>query len=121
MSERKENRRRHPRFQCAGEAEIRGLTSLLQRKGKIANLSLNGCLLEVSIRHSFHSGEIAEVIFCVRQLSFRMQGIIRQAHSDQVVGVQFTLVTERARRQLLELIDELAEIAEAQEDSPAHP
>jgi hypothetical protein len=80
---------------------------------------VNGCLLELSSRHSFHSGEIAEVTFCVRQLSLRVQGIIRQAHSDQAVGVQFTLVPERIRHELLELIEELAEIAQAQAESPA--
>ena len=40
-------------------------------------------------------------------------------HSDQAVGVQFTLVPERIRHELLELIEELAEIAQAQAESPA--
>ena len=55
--------------------------------------------------------------FCVRQLPVRVQGSVRQVHSDQAIGVEFTMLSQRGKRQLQELIEELAEILRDQVES----
>jgi hypothetical protein len=128
VTQRDSDRRRHPRFQCGGEAEVRSLASGISARGKIANLSIGGCLIQLTgTGHPFRRGEAVEMTFCVRQLPLRVQGSVRQCaerapDSDDnvghfpswVVGVQFTLLTERGKRQLLSLIEELAEIFQEQ-------
>lgn len=109
-----EERRRHPRFQCAGKAEMRSLVSGFRTQGKVENLSLSGCKVQLSggQEHRFHRGEKVEMTFCVRQLSLRVQASIRQMRGgeSEAIGVEFTLLTERGRRQLQELIDELNQL-----------
>jgi PilZ domain len=114
VAQREEDRRRHPRFQCGGEAEIRTLCSGHRAQGKIINLSVGGCLIQLEDDHNFRRGEGAEMTFCVRQLPLRVQGSIRQTYVGQAVGVEFTVLTERGKRQLLQLIEELAEILKEQ-------
>jgi hypothetical protein len=114
-----DDRRRYGRFRCGGEAEIRSLASSLCAKGRVANLSLSGCLIELNSNHGFHRGEVIEMTFRVRQLPLRVQGSIRQAHSGPLVGVEFTVLTERGKRQLLELIKELAAILQLRLERPA--
>lgn len=110
MASGEEDRRQHPRFLCAGEAEIRSLPSGYNRRGKISNLSLSGCLLDLGKGHSFIRAEAVEMTFTVRQLPVRVQGAIGAHHGETAVGVEFTLLTERGKLQLLQLIQELAEI-----------
>ena len=59
-----DNRRRYGRFRCGGEAEIRSLVSPLCAKGRVANLSLSGCLIQLSDNHGFECGELIEMRFC---------------------------------------------------------
>jgi hypothetical protein len=56
-----DDRRRYGRFRCGGEAEIRSLASSLCAKGRVANLSLSGCLIELNSSHGFHRGEVIEM------------------------------------------------------------
>lgn len=111
------DRRQHPRFLCGGEAEIRSLAFGLCARGMISNLSLGGCRIQLGNDHRFRRGEAVEMTFCVRQLPVRVQGSVRQVHSDQAIGVEFTMLSQRGKRQLQELIEELAEILRDQVES----
>lgn len=111
MAELEDDRRRHPRFLCAGIAEIRSLASGRCVRGKIANLSLEGCLIALAGDPcDLRKNESVEMTFTVRQLPLRVQGTVRQHHGDEALGIQFTLLTERGKRQLLQLIEELADL-----------
>lgn len=119
MEQGGEERRRHTRFQCDGEAEMRSLSSGFRAAGKVENLSLSGCLMQLRDRYWFRAGEEVEMTFCVRQLPFRVQARVREIHPGKGVGVEFTLLTERGRRQLLVLIDELDEMVRGRVDAAA--
>jgi len=93
---------------------MRSLVSGLRALGKIANLSLRGCRMQLDEPHSFRRGEALEMTFCVRQLPVRVQGFVRQVHLGHAVGVEFTMMSERGKRQLQELIVELDEILHGQ-------
>lgn len=110
VAQSEEERRQCPRFQCGGEAEIRSLASGLCRSGTIVNLSLQGCLVRLGDDPCFRKGEAVEMTFCVRQLPVRIQGLVRQRHLGPGIGVEFTLLAERGKRRLVELIAELEEI-----------
>jgi hypothetical protein len=114
-----EDRRRHLRFRCGGEAEIRSLSSGVCARGAIANLSLGGCLVQLVENHSFRRTEDVEMTFCVRQLPVRVRASVRQVYPDHHVGVEFTMLSERGKRQLKELIEELAQILRNQIESLA--
>jgi hypothetical protein len=100
-------------------AQIRSLATGLSARGTVGNLSLCGCRLQLGICQVFRKGEAVEISFCVRQLPVRVLGSVRQAPSHRVVGVEFTMLTERGKRRLLELIEELAEISRDQADAVA--
>ncbi len=117
MGQSGEERRQHARFQCDGEAEMRGLSSGFRAVGKIENLSLSGCLMQLRDRYWFRAGEEVEMTFCVRQLPFRVGGRVREIHPGKGVGVEFTLMTERGGHQLLVLIGELDEILSGRADA----
>jgi hypothetical protein len=119
VAQRGSDRRRNPRFPCCGEAQIRSLATGLSAHGTVGNLSLSGCRLHLAICQFFRKAEAVEISFCVRQLPVRVLGSVRQVPSGQVVGVEFTMLSERGKRQLLELIDELAEISRDQAKAAA--
>jgi len=96
---------------------MRSLSSGASAQGSIENLSLGGCLLQLDHHHGFHRGENVEMTFCVRQLPVRVQASVRQLDRSDLVGVVFTLLSDRGRRQLLALIEELAEILHDQVDA----
>jgi PilZ domain len=122
MGQSGEERRRHARFPCDGKAEMRSLGSGFRAAGEIENLSLSGCLMRLRDRYWFREGEEVEMTFCVRQLPFRVGGRVREIHPGKGVGVEFTLLTERGRGQLLVLIDELDEIVRGRVDAlERHP
>lgn len=111
-----QERRLYARYRCGGDAEIFGLSSGISSRGSIKNLSLGGCLLCLGDRtrklkpiHGFGRSDLVEMTFCVRQMPFRVQGRVRQINPDQSIGVEFTLQSERGKRQLRELIAELGE------------
>lgn len=93
---------------------MRSLASGVCVLGKIGNLSLGGCLLQLDDTHAFRRGEELELTFCVRQLPVRVQGSVRQVHSGESVGVEFTMMTERGKRRLKDLIEELGEVMRGQ-------
>ena len=117
MTQRGEDGRRHPRFCCSGNAEMRSLDSGLRASGKIKNLSLGGCQIQLGEPHGFREGDRVEMTFCVRQLPLRVQACIRQLRSGSTIGVAFTLLSERGKLQLLALIEELAENLRDQVDT----
>jgi hypothetical protein len=79
-------------------------------RGAIANLSLGGCLIQPKQESRLLPYAVVEITFTVRQLPVRVQGVVRQIHSDFGVGVQFTMLSERGQRQLRELIVELGDL-----------
>jgi len=107
---------------------MRSLSSGLRTRGKIENLSLSGCRMHMSDLHWFRRGDSVELTFNVRQLPLRVQASIRQLDPRTSVGVEFTLITDRGRRLLTELIHELDETQrdrllqnQAQEGEPTDP
>ena len=105
-------RRRTQRADCEGLAVVQKLPAVgTPIPAKIENLSEGGCLIELDV------GTVAEAVlaldqhvelsFEVNQLSFRIRATVRSVRSNTKIGFQFCDMSERARGQLQDLIDEL--------------
>jgi hypothetical protein len=90
-------------------------------RGRIANLSLRGCLIQPKEDSWLRCHEAVEMTFVVRQLPVRVQGVVRLTHAGHGVGIQFTLLSERGKRQMRELIEELGDRLQDQALHLIHP
>jgi len=101
------NRRRHPRHRCHGPIDFR-IQGWHLRKGRILNLCLDGCLIEPQLATDCVAGDQIEMRFQVNRLTFLAQCIVRRVQPSGVIAVEILFLSDRSRRQLKELLDELA-------------
>ena len=101
--------RRNPRFECTGEAGIQFAAGELPCPAKIVNLSEGGCLLVLKEPRCLSQDTIVELTFGINNLLLRALGQVKAKRSDTTIGFQFTLLSERHKRQLKELIERLVE------------
>jgi hypothetical protein len=108
------DKRRHPRFGCCGYAKVQIPSDPMVHSAKILNLSLEGCLIEVMTPIE-KLEPVLDLTFTVNQLPFYVRGHIRYVRADRMIGFQFMQLSSRAREQLTDLLEELAE------ESAKHP
>jgi hypothetical protein len=101
------DQRRTLRHPCHGTIEIR-IDGWRLYPGRILNLGIDGCLVEAAQWAGCEPGDLLDLCFSVNHLSFRTQCIVRWTRPSGTVGVEILLVSVRGRRQLDELIQELA-------------
>lgn len=109
-------RRGSPRYACAGDAQVRVPFGGPAFAGRLLNLSLGGCY--VQMESPFELGRLAEVTLRVNKLSFRARGKVvfsesfrsdpGDARPRSGMGIRFTGMSEGGRRRLRELIEEFA-------------
>jgi PilZ domain len=115
-----EDKRRHPRYECDGYAEVFLPHGGLLFRGRILNLSLSGCYVETAMAR-LERGTLVEVYFVTNQLQFRVQANIAEVRQKRGVGISFLNPSRRRAMQIAALIGELAEKrGEATEDHSAH-
>ena len=99
--------RQHPRFRCAGLAEIHFNAIGKSCPARIEDLSLTGCKLvllsetEIPLRHIF------ELTFTVKRRPFRIRARATGKRDAGRVGVQFMGLSLITTQNLHDLIDEL--------------
>ncbi|MGO9435747.1 MAG: PilZ domain-containing protein [Terracidiphilus sp.] len=100
--------RRSPRFDCRGAAGLQRLPAVgTPISARIENLSEGGCLMELSKPVNLELGEKVELSFEVHHMPFRVLGHARALRSETLIGFQFCEISERGKRQLQDLIEEL--------------
>jgi c-di-GMP-binding flagellar brake protein YcgR len=97
-------RRRTQRFSCEGRVEITKIPSTGANKGKVRNLSLGGCYVEMERPFSIRT--YVELTLQVHHHSFRVTGTVRKSHKSGV-GIEFDKIGSSARQLLQDLITEL--------------
>jgi hypothetical protein len=75
---------------------------------KIVNLSVGGGLLVLDAPHQSSVGRDIEVAFTVNHLPFRARAQVRAVRSATSLGLRFEMKNARTRRDLEELVEELA-------------
>jgi len=101
--------RRSPRFECQGDASVQSEPAFDASLAKIANLSLDGCLIVLQKPHGLLQDTIVELTFTVNNQPFRVWGRVRAIRSDTAVGFEFPLLSERVRARLEDLIEQLVD------------
>ena len=118
-NENDSQRRRCPRYECAGEAEVRIPFVGPPERATIINLSLGGCYAEMD--QPFDVGRRVEIVLCVNGLSLRATGKVVYSqwgrageglptrYENPGIGIQFTGMSSGGHSRLQELIAELQE------------
>lgn len=104
-------RRRNPRFACLGVAGVQRKPTEEPIPAKVVNLSAGGCLIVLEEPHALTQDTTVELTFEVNGQPFRVWGKVRAVHSDLDIGLEFPLMSERVRRRLEDLIEQLIEDA----------
>jgi hypothetical protein len=102
-----EQRRRHPRLSCTGDAVVHLFEESRDVAAKIEDLSVEGCRLRTIAALDLPVGKLLEISFSVNQLPFRVRARCRVLRSADVTGFQFVDLSRRAAGQLEELVKEL--------------
>jgi len=84
---RKEERRRHPRYGCRGDADIYVQGSEFPERGKLTDLSRGGCFVE--LLPSITLDTKVTLALLISQRKIRVQGIVRSVLQNFGLGVQF--------------------------------
>jgi c-di-GMP-binding flagellar brake protein YcgR len=106
------DKRRTQRVDCGGLAGVQKLPAIEEPIfAKIENLSEGGCLMKLDAPSAAHVvlelDEKVELSFEVKQLPFRILARVRVLRSNTMIGFQFCDMSERAKRHLQDLIEEL--------------
>lgn len=104
-------RRRNPRFACFGFAGVQPTPEAMPLPAKVVNLSAGGCLIVLEEPHALTQDTTVELTFDVNGQPFRLWGKVRVIRADRSIGFQFPLLSERVRKRLDSLIEELIEDA----------
>jgi len=110
----KRERRTQSRFEVDTSAVIYLINVGSSLSGRIVDLSLGGC--HIRTREHFPVGIYTrvETEFRLEGLPFRMGGVIQSIHDRNNVGIRFLDLSERKRKQMLELIGEIEQMRAAQ-------
>jgi hypothetical protein len=109
---RRRERRTHSRHEVDTSAVIFLINVASKLKGRILDLSMNGCRIRTDDRFPVGIYTRVEVEFRLEGLPFRLGGVIQAIHDFRLVGIRFLDMSERKRRQVEELIDEIQEMKE---------
>jgi c-di-GMP-binding flagellar brake protein YcgR len=112
-------RRLMPRCDVDEEAALLVVTSGVELRCRIVQLSLGGCrmVLEQPAPIGLHTG--VEASFRVRGIAFRLSGETGWTDGSRMVGVSFSTMTTRRRAELLEIFAEMEAAKAAGEEAEA--
>jgi hypothetical protein len=104
-----DDRRRSPRFSCAGHAKISCLPSDgIFLPGQIRDLSLGGCCIDTTL--PIDHGVRTEMVVRVNAASFRAVGEVRAIRAGSGACVEFVHLSAGGKDILADLVRELARL-----------
>jgi PilZ domain len=104
------DRRHGMRQSVEDEAEIVFVRSGVAMRGRILDLSVNGCRIRTEKQFPVGIYTRVETAFRMEGLPFRLGGVIQAVHDKHTVGIRFLDVSERKRELILELIGEIVQM-----------
>src|SRR5579863_3126866 len=109
-------RRKEPRHAVDGNAALTLLNNAVRLRGRILDISMNGCQFRTDDCFPMGIYSRAEIEFQLDGLPFRLACVTQSLHKRNRVGVRFLEMSERKREQLSELIDEIKELLAKERD-----
>lgn len=99
-------RRRSPRFLCSGSAELQADDSDVRMSGRLTDISLHGCYVEMPTTFPAHT----RVMLAVESLGIRARtaAAVCVSYPFLGMGLSFTDIEPRQQRQLEQLLRALA-------------
>jgi len=105
-SAQQQERRRHPRFNCAGTANILENGSAVSITGRVNELSLGGCYIEMM--SPLRSGTSLNLVLDVSGRKVKVDGIVRNSQPTFGMGVEFIRMEPAEAEKLHALVCELS-------------
>lgn len=104
-------RRKEPRYTCHGQVKLDRTCPGVVLHGRIVDLSLGGCLIEMQSAADVYPDSTVELTVQTKGTALRMMGKIKSAGEGQagLIRISFTRLSERGQFELNELIAELGE------------
>lgn len=116
VDRRREERRRHPRFNCSGTARIWEQGHELAIDARVNEISLGGCYIEIM--------SPARLATCVRlelsinRRSISLEGIVRNSQPQYGMGIEFMKVAPAEAEKLQRVIGEVSGAVSAEAQAP---
>lgn len=111
---RRPSKPRDRRVQARHEVDTTAIILLVnvasQLRGRIVDLSVSGCRIRSDERFPVGIYTRIEVEFYLQGLPFRLGGVIQAIHGRDTVGIRFLDLSDRKRKQVLDLIDEIEQM-----------
>jgi c-di-GMP-binding flagellar brake protein YcgR len=107
-------RRAYPRYAVDCEAEVFPVSGSTKIKGRLTDLSLGGCRVVADQRYMAGILVRIEVQFQIRGIAFRIVGVTVGSRGARVLAVRFLDIPERRRKELAEILEEVAACNAAQ-------
>ena len=103
------DRRRSPRFRCAGSAEFTAQDSNTRMWGTLTDVSLRGCYVEMST--TFPVDTKIDLVLEALGIRFRTRGTVRISYPFLGMGILFTEIMSDQKALLEQLLAALAKIS----------
>lgn len=121
-------RRVDTRYETDADSVVLMIESKIETDGRVENLSLSGCRVEIASRVPAVAGMHVEVAFKVHREALRLGGVVQWFDGQRHIGVQFGPISDRRKEALHAVIEELAEaelartgLAEVQDTAALKP
>ncbi len=100
------DKRRSPRFKCAGSVEFRCPGSTVRTWATVTDLSRHGCYAEMQATSPVDTP--LDMIVDVMDIRVEVKGIVRVSYPFLGMGIAFTEISDTDKKQLDEILSRLA-------------
>ena len=107
MEQAQPDRRSEQRYAVDAEATVVMVNHGSSLRGRLIELSLEGCRMRADRHCSLAAPASIEVMFKINGIDFRLGGTMQWADARQLAGIQFNAMAPRRRDFLMELLSEL--------------
>ena len=113
----KTDRRRYPRFRCAGNVRVSKAGDTMPTTAKMTDIGMGGCYME--IMSPWPVGTVLDAVVSVGGFECAATATVRTAHSMMGNGLEFTTVTPENKLRLERLLSNLSSALAAKEGERA--
>lgn len=110
-------RRRHPRYKCAGSVELRKEGTTVRTWGTFTDVSQSGCYVE--LQATFPPETRMELLLELNQTRVRVKAVVRVTYPFLGMGLAFTELSGEDRVLLGKLLECVAGMSQSGLDSPS--
>ncbi len=100
-------RRQHKRYAVDGVAEVVVADGTMLFRGRVLDISVEGCYVETQARLRLRPGTLVEMVFRVKGTTFRPLATSRMVRPGEGAGFHFLNLGGKIQAELLRLIEEL--------------